>query len=75
MNITTVGIDLAKNVFHVHGVTANGKVVLQKRLSRQRVLEWATKLPPCRIGMEACSGANYWARVLGAHGQLARRRL
>lgn len=68
MNITTVGIDLAKNVFHVHGVTANGKVVLQKRLSRQRVLEWAIKLPPCRIGMEACSGANYWARVLGAYG-------
>jgi hypothetical protein len=68
MNITTVGIDLAKNVFHLHGVDGNGKVMLRKRMSRRRVLEWAVNLPPCRIGMEACSGSNYWAQVLGAHG-------
>jgi transposase len=68
MNITTVGIDLAKNIFHLHGVNANGKVVLQKRLSRDRLREWAVNEPPCRIGMEACSGSNYWARVFVAQG-------
>ena len=68
MNITTVGIDLAKNIFHLHGVNANGKVVLQKRRSRDRLREWAINEPPCRIGMEACSGSNYWARVFVAQG-------
>lgn len=68
MNITTVGIDLAKNIFHLHGVDGHGKVVLRKRLNRRQVLEWAVNLPPCRIGIEACSGSDYWAQVLGAHG-------
>jgi transposase len=66
MNITTIGIDLAENVFHLHGVDAHGKVVLRKRLNRRQVLEWAVNVPPCPIGKEACSGSNYWAKVLGA---------
>ena len=62
MKITTLGIDLAKNVFHVHGENARGKVVVRKRLSRKKLLEFVANLPPCLIGMEACGGAHYWAR-------------
>ena len=57
MNITTAGIDLAKNVFSVHGVDLHGKVVLKKTLSRGKLLECFANLPPCVVGMEACSGA------------------
>ena len=64
MNITTVGIDLAKNVFSVHGVDAHGKVALKKTVSRGKLLDCFVNLPPCRIGMEACSGAHHWARAL-----------
>ncbi len=63
MNITTVGIDLAKNVFQVQGVDANGRVLQQKRLSRRKVIQWAVNLPPCQIAMEAGSSSNYWARM------------
>ncbi len=56
MNITTIGLDIAKNVFQAHGVNENGKVVLRKRLSRRKVLEFLANLPPCLIGMEACLG-------------------
>lgn len=62
MQITTLGIDLAKEVFHVHGEDDHGKVVVRKRLSRKKLLAFVVKLPPCRIGMEACGGAHYWAR-------------
>lgn len=72
MNITTVGIDLAKNVFSVHGVDGHGKVVLKKTLSRGKLLECFANLPPCRVAMEACSGAHHWARQLGALGHDAR---
>ncbi|MGA7948943.1 MAG: IS110 family transposase [Thiobacillaceae bacterium] len=72
MNVTTVGIDLAKNVFSVHGVDGHGKVVLKKTVSRARLLECFANLPPCVVGMEACSGAHHWARALRAQGHDAR---
>jgi len=68
MKTTTVGIDLAKSVFQVHGVDQGGKPVVQKRLSRQQVLRYFAQLPPCLVGMEACGGAHYWARKLQAQG-------
>ena len=68
MNITTIGIDLAKTVFQVHGADARGKCVVQKRLRRSQVLVYFAQLPPCIVGMEACSGAHYWARKLQSQG-------
>ena len=68
MNITTIGVDLAKSVFQVHGVDKLGKTVIQKRLRRSRVLEFFIQLPPCLIGMEACGSAHYWARKLREQG-------
>ena len=64
MKITTVGIDLAKNVFQVHGVDEGGKVVLKKSLKRTQVVPFFANLEPCRIGLEACGGAHHWAREL-----------
>ena len=64
MQVITIGIDLAKNVFHVHGVDANDKVVFNKPLRRSQVLPFFAKLAPCLIGMEACASAHYWAREL-----------
>ena len=72
MNITTIGLDIAKNVFQVHGVDANGKVVLRKQLKRNQVLAFFANLLPCRIGLEACAGAHYWARELIKLGHDAR---
>ena len=69
MTITTIGIDLAKNVFAVHGVDHAGKTVLVKpRVSRAALPELIASLPPCAIGMEACSGAHYWARLFRTYG-------
>jgi transposase len=64
MNITTVGIDLAKLVFQVHGVDSRGKVALRKQLKRAQVVPFFAQLAPCLIGMEACGGAHFWARKL-----------
>jgi transposase len=64
MNITQVGIDLAKMVFQVHGVDARGKVALRKQLKRSQVVRFFAQLPACLIGMEACGGAHFWARQL-----------
>ena len=64
MNSMTIGIDLAKSVFQVHGVDEQGKVVLKKQLKRTHMLPFFANLPPCLIGMEACGGAHYWARKL-----------
>jgi transposase len=64
MKVTTVGLDLAKQVFSVHGVDEHGKAVLKKRVSRGKVLEFFAQLPPSLVGMEACSGAHHWAREL-----------
>ena len=62
--ITTVGLDLAKNVFYVHGVDARGKTVVKKKLVRAKVLEFFANLQPCLVGMEAGGGSNYWAREI-----------
>ena len=67
-NVTTVGIDLAKNVFSLHGVDASGVVVLRKTVSRARLTEIVAQQPACLIGLEACSGAHEWARRFQAVG-------
>lgn len=64
MNHTTIGLDIAKNVFHLIGLNQAGKVSLKKRLRRREVLEYFAQLPVCTIGMEACAGSNYWGREL-----------
>ena len=73
MTIVAVGIDLAKNVFAVHGVGASGKPELVKPdVKRKKLLELIASLPPCLIGMEACSGAHYWAREFQKFGHTVR---
>ena len=73
MAIVTVGIDLAKNVFAVHGVDNAGKPVLTRpNVPRAKLLELVASLPPCLIGMEACSGAHQWARLFTTHGHTVR---
>lgn len=72
MEITTVGLDLAKNVFQVHGVNAHGKAKLRKRLRRDQVAAFFANLPPCLVGMEACGSAHHWARKLQAMGHTVR---
>lgn len=67
-DIKVLGIDLAKNVFQLHGTDANGKCVLKKRLNREKLPEFIVKLKPCLIGMESCLGAHYWARTFEAMG-------
>jgi len=66
--VSTLGIDLAKSIFLVHGVNSNGEVVLRRTLSRAKLMELVAQLPPCLIGMEACSGAHEWARRFAASG-------
>lgn len=68
MKLTTIGIDLAKNVFQVHGADDKGRAVLKKQLKRAQMLPFFANLPPCRIGLEACGSAHYWARKLQALG-------
>ena len=72
MNNTTIGLDIAKNVFQVHGVDAKGNVVLLKVLKRWQVLEFFANRAPSLIGMEACAGAHYWARELRNQGHEVR---
>ena len=72
MQITTIGLDLAKHVFQVHGVDANEVVVEKRRLRRGQVLTYFAKLPPCRVGMEACATAHFWARELRRLGHEVR---
>jgi transposase len=72
MQVTTIGLDIAKSVFQVHGVDERGRAVLRKRLARAKVREFFAKLPPCVIGLEACGGAHHWARELQALGHDAR---
>ena len=62
MKASTIGLDIAKSVFQVHGEDASGKVVLQKRLRRSQVLAFFAKLEPALIGIEACGSAHYWDR-------------
>ena len=64
MEITTIGLDLAKNVFQVHGVDATGQVVVRRSLRRAQMLPFFTRLASCLVGMEACGTSHYWAREL-----------
>jgi transposase len=68
MDITTIGLDLAKTVFQVHGVDASGAVAIRKTLRRSQVLPFFAKLPPCLVGMEACGTSHHWARELDKLG-------
>jgi transposase len=72
MQITTVGLDIAKNVFQVHGIDAAEKVVVRKQLRRGQVMKFFEALPPCLVGMEACATAHYWARELTKLGHEVR---
>jgi len=72
MQVTTIGLDIAKSVFQAHGVDRHGRVVLRKRLSRAQVLTFFANLPRCVIGMEACGGAHHWARELTRLGHEVR---
>ena len=72
MQITTIGLDIAKNVFQVHGIDASEKVVVRKQLRRSQVLAFFKALPPCLVGMEACATAHYWARELTKLGHRVR---
>src|ERR1700738_1289306 len=72
MQITTIGLDIAKNVFQVHGIDAAEKVVVRKQLRRRQVLEFFKALPACLVGMEACATAHYWARELTKLGHRVR---
>src|SRR6201981_1954221 len=72
MQVTTIGLDIAKNVFQVHGIDANEKVVVRKQLRRSQVIAFFAALAPCLIGMEACATAHYWARELRKLGHKVR---
>jgi transposase len=72
MKITTVGVDLAKNVFQIHAVDERGKAVLRKQLKREQVAPFFAKLPACLVGMEACASAHHWARKLQGFGHTVR---
>jgi len=72
MQTTTIGIDLAKQFFQVHGIDQSGKAVLKKQLRRQQMAEFFVQLPPCLIGMEACGSAHHWARKLQSMGHTVR---
>jgi transposase len=65
---TTIGIDLAKSVFQVHGIDAGGAIMVKRKLRRAQVLTFFAGLEPCLVGMEACAGAHFWARELQALG-------
>ena len=64
MNITTIGIDIAKRNFQLHGIDKNGRIVLKKKLMRDQLLNYMANLPKCLVGIEACGGANYWGREI-----------
>lgn len=72
MKISTVGIDLAKNVFQVHGVDERGRAVLRRQVKRDQLAEFMAKLPPCLVGMEACGSAHFWARKFQGFGHKVR---
>jgi transposase len=68
MQVSTMGVDLAKSVFQVHGVDAAGEVVVAKKLKRAQVLGFFAGLAPCRVGLEACGSAHHWGRQLAELG-------
>jgi len=70
--VTTIGLDIAKSVFQVHGIDAEGKVVFRRQLKRRYVLAFFQKLPPCLVGIEACASSHHWSRELQALGHTVR---
>ena len=72
MDISTIGLDLAKNVFQIHGIDATGEVVVRKTLRRAQMLHFFEKQPPCLIGAEACGTSHHWARELTKLGHEVR---
>ena len=68
MKITTIGVDLAKNVFQIHGVNEHGKVAVRKQIKRAEMPNYFANMEPCLIGMEACGSAHHWARKLESYG-------
>ena len=72
MDVTTVGVDLAKQVFQVHGVSERGSVLIRKQLKRAQVERFFATLAPCLVGMEACASAHHWARRIQAYGHTVR---
>ena len=71
--ITTIGLDIAKSVFQVHGIDAQGKVMIRRQLKRRYVLAFFQKLQACLVGIEACASSHHWARPLGIRYGLCRR--
>ena len=72
MQVSTIGVDLAKNVFQVHGVDSAGKVVITRQLRRKQVVDFFSKIPACLVGMEACGTAHHWAREVSKLGHTVR---
>src|SRR6056297_3254534 len=70
--VTIIGVDLAKNVFQVHGAAADGSVVFRKKLSRPQFARFMAEQPLCLVAMEACAGAHHWAREMSRHGHRVR---
>jgi transposase len=71
-SISTIGLDIAKSVFQVHGVDAAGQVVVRRQLRRRNVLAFFQKLAPCLVGIEACASSHHWSRELQALGHTVR---
>jgi len=72
MKLATIGLDLAKQIFQVHGADGEGRPLLRRRLRRIQEARSFANLPPCVAGMEACCGAHYWSRVIGRFGHIVR---
>ena len=70
--ITTIGLDIAKSVFQVHGIDAEGNVLIRRQLKRRYVLTFFEKLQPCLVGIEACATSHHWSRELKALGHTVR---
>ena len=66
--VTTIGLDIAKSVFQVHGIDAEDRVIIRRQLKRRYVLAFFEKLPPCLVGIEACASSHHWSRELKALG-------
>ncbi len=70
--VTTIGLDIAKSVFQVHGIDAQGNVIVRWQLKRRYVLAFFQRLPPCLVGIEACASSHHWSRELQALGHTVR---
>jgi transposase len=70
--VTTIGLDIAKSVFQVHGIDAEGNIVIRRQVKRRYVLAFFQKLPPCLVGIEACASSHHWSRELQALGHTVR---